>query len=525
MKRKQKFAVRSSKRIKTKFDVPYLETSSLSPVSTISDSIIDSQMAGTAAGFIGLAAGGPVVGDAAAQIGTIAGGLYGMRSFAGLSSIKRMGGQQRNIRARNDKSAMSTSGKAKVKRAKSVKVSTYLKKAVKQVMQGASATGIYKRCFSGNIGNAFNVVVGAVDGTLDMSVYGTSVPVVLLPSVSKSPNQKTWFGALCQTQFADNSVAITNTDLNFFTPGKIWHMASVLFNNKTDNPNPYATTTDNLAATFIQDTGAPAPTSQNLKITVKSSSAVLTMRNMSARVQFVDVYECVSTTKFQATAPLNACVELAKSLQDGTDAGEQNSIVNYNLGATKFDAQRNSFLSEGSVDAVSILKSNGLKWKYKKHSMMLAPGEMCTHTVVGPSGVLDFQKLWDPISNTYNTNCCVKDWSKHLMISVRPDFIMRATETNRGQRFVLQDTAKPSLMSGIIAVEVVENLSIVVPEVAGFVGRTAAAATGVGQPLNMRRNRMVINTITPAVGFLAASSFVYSTEQNPVQTISSNSFV
>jgi len=502
-------------------------TSSLSPTSSrrssVSDILVDAQVAGTAAGYAGLAAGGPVVGDVAAAVGTIAGGLYGALKVFGTSSKKNMG-MKRNILALNDKTAMSTSGKAKVKHVKRVKVSPYLKKAVKQVMQGAAASGLYRRSFSGMVGNVPNVSAAGFDGTLVTTVYGVAGTVgAYLPGTGKPNNQKTWWGCLGRTRETLNAELIPNTDLNFFTPAKILHYASVLFNNKGDRDDPYFTNTDNLSTTFLQDTGLPVNVANNLKIDVKSSSVLLTMRNMSGRVQFVEIYEMVSTTKFQNKPPINDLIELGQSVQDGTDPGETNNILGYYSGGTKYDKETRNFITEGSVDAVSVLKNHGLKWKYKKHTMAMAPGEMCTHTVKGPSGILDFQKLWNPETDSLNVLGAVKDWSKHLMISVRPDFALQGGSTfNAGQRWVRQSTVNPNLASGVISIEAVETVSIVVPEIAGFVGQLGGLGATKGQPLNQRKNRIVLNNITPSAGNNDVALFVYAAEQNPIAQNGSN---
>lgn len=512
--------------IKYAYGVPYTATSSVSSGSSrrssLSDVVMDSQIAGTVAGTAGLAFGGPAVGDVAAAVGTVAGGLYGGLKQFGVSAIKTMGNTKVVMNARANKSAMKTSGKAKVKREKKVKVTKYLKTAVKQVMQGEEATGYYRRSFSGMVGTAYNVTATGEDATIVTTVMDLPAsPIALLPGIGKPVNQKTWFGGLVKSQFAGATTAITDCDLNFFTPGKIWHMASVLFNNKEDHQNPYNTTTNNLSATWAVDTGVIASSAKNLKINVKSSSAVLTMRNMSGRTQFVEIYECVSTMKFQSQGPLASCIELAKNIQDGVDPGEVNSHVGYYNGTTKLDKDTLNFLTDGTIDAVAICKNNGLKYKYKKHTMMMAPGEMCTHTVEGPSGVLDFQKLWNPEVEQYITVGAVKDWSKHLMISVRPDFILHDVSVNNGARWTVQSNTQPTLLSGLIAVEVSESIAISVPEIAGFVGTGSAASAKVGQPLNLRRDRIVINNLTDKSSYANLNAFIYASEENPVAISSS----
>jgi len=484
----------------------------------------------TEAGRIVGGVGGLVAGGFAGErIGEIVGGATGfvvgaVRNIGDIAGPGVFGVSQKIMKnaavaKRVDKSSMAISGKAKVKRRKTVKVSPYLKKAVSQVIAGKQATGFYRRSFSGMIGVA-NACSGGTDIEVTSNVYGTTQVSWYIPSSIKAAGQRNFFNSLVQSGLTFDATILNNTDLNFFTPQKIWHAASVLFNNKQEFADPYSTTTNNLSPDFITNTGAPATGDpSNLKIDLKSSNVVLTLRNMSCRTVFVDIYECVSSLKFSDVNPLNEAIALAKNINDGTTAGTGvSSIVQYNDGTAERGNQSGLlWVTEGTVDGLSILKDNGWKWKYKKHSMMMASSEICTHTVQGPSGMLDFQKLWDGNAG-YKTKG-LKDWSKHLIIATRPDFCLRTSLTdgiNRGQRVTPQNSTKPRELFNQIAVEVSETFNIKVPEIAGFVRQVDTVNPQPAQPLNMKRKRIQITNLTNELGENSVTDLVYTSEFNPV---------
>lgn len=429
--------------------------------------------------------------------------------------------------SRVDKSAMKQTGKAKVKRVKKLKVSNYLKKAVKQVVAGSSAHGYYKRTFTGVVGvSAYDKAVPYADLELSSSstanggtaftVMGTTQTTAYVGSApARSIGGKTLFNTLCLKNTNGTGFrALANCDLNFFTPAKLWHAASVLFNNKTESADPYATTTGNLGAISHSTTGVINSTvPQNLKIELKSSHVAFNFKNLSARNVFVDVYECVSMLKFNISNPLNDLVTVARVIQDS--ATEDKIVQLYEIDGENNTSENFLFITCGDVDGVSIAKSNGWKWKYVKKTMMLSPGENCAHVMKGPTGMFDFARTMDG-PGVYKVNGAHKDWSKHLIIACRPEPTLRDTSavSNQGLRFTPQTELVYELFS-TISIECTEVMSIAVPEIAGFV--STAVAAGSGQPLNLRKKRIMLTNLNGGVAG-NVQNLVVSSEFNPVAT-------
>lgn len=464
---------------------------------------------------VGYATGGPVGAAGAA----IDGAINPLRFYQNKNMPTT---KQRVVNRLVNKSAMIKTGKARVKKVKPVKVSPYLKKAVKQVMKGQEATGFYQRTWTGLIGTM--CAVGTADYSVFSTQLGVSTNAVLAPSTQHNSDPKTWFSStFAETFTAGVEAAATPTvdgDFNFFTPGKIWHAASVLFNNKPENRDPYSSLASNIKTTFVDATGALTPsTPGQLEIFVKHSKVEFTFKNVSNRTLEVDIYECVSNLKFAQTMPLENAILSAVQLQDGTN---DNMIGYYSGGAVRTTS--NSVLLEGSVDGLALIKGNGFQWKYVKRTMVLQPQEICMHSMDGPSGMLQFKKLL--LNSAYQTAVGYKDWSKHVLISVRPDSVLKEvasstpTFTNQGNRIVNQTTATSGILHSPITVEVSESYRIAVPEVAGFV--TAAGAAGSSQPLGLRKPKIQITHIGPDNEVDLNTRLFTAREENPVATSTSS---
>lgn len=460
---------------------------------------------------------GPVVAEPAALYGAVAGGIAAWNSVGGVSQTKSM---KQVINSKANKSGMKVTGKAKVKTKKVVKVSPYLRSAIKQVNAGVQAQGLYKRTFAGLIGSATKSVLASTDFAPTQTIMGTSQIASVAASLAKSVGAKTWFSALCQQNTSSDYQVYADHDLNFFTPAKIWHAASVLFNKKAESNNPYSTTTGNLTATTGANGGLDPANPTNLKIDVKKSYVKFTMRNMSTRNVFVDIYECVSVMKFNPFNPLVDAVEVSELIQDNTTT--ENMVQVYENNA-ELNGPGNLFLTDGNTDAIAICKSNGWKWKYVKKSMLMAPGENCVHTVAGPSGLLNFQTCWDPVSSSYRVNNALKDWSKHVMISVRPEFaFLNGPTSHRGLRWN-PTIAASTLMASLIAVEVTEAMHITVPEIAGFIF-PVTQTEGTAQPLTLRKKRYQFTNLVDAPGVNTAVVVIANNEETPSSTQTSNLF-
>lgn len=497
-------------------ELPYVEKPPISGWD-ITNAVVSTanyaQAGATVGGLAGLAAAGPSGAAIGEAIGGVGGAVVGVVSNArsimgdGLPNKKMV--KPANLRV--DKSAMVKTGKVKVKKRKVVRVSSYLKSAIKQVSQGLTAQGLYKRTISGLIGYATQEGAAVADLQITATAMGTSQIVGYIPSGSaKVAGHKTWWNTLNERGTASNPLPQPQHDMNFFTPGKIWHAASVLFNQKAETSNPYDTT-DNLSTINVDATGVPVVSAQNLKINVKKSYAQFTFKNLSARTVFLDVYECVPTMKFNNANPLQDLVVVGNQIQDSSTA---DCIVQvFERGAEMTTtAPSQLFITDSTTDTVAVCKANGWKWKYVKRSMMLASGEVCVHTVDGPSGLLDLQKCFDPRTSNYQTANHLSNWSKGVIMSVRPDPILRSAGNNYGVP-IMPIVTGAAVMYGLVSVQVNEVISLAVPEVAGFTSNPVAA--GKGQPLNLRKKRYQFTNLS--VGYeTAINNLVNTTEFNPV---------
>lgn len=521
-KRKMRHDARDSrKRVRIVSSDEWETSEPHSPLVALSNAAVAAQEGSLVAGVAGLAIGGPAVGDAAATVGGIAGAaasLYNGWSSLYSSQNKKM---RSVVNRRVDKSAMKISGKANVKHVKKIRVSPYLKKAVKQVMKGASATGSYYRQITGLVGvSYFDKAAPYEDKQVTSSIMGTTQIGAYVPSCgSRSVGNKTFFNTLCDKTINGNDFNIrSNHDLNFFTPFKLWHAASVLFNHKVEHENPYNTTDGNLSTVYIDNTGLPADTTPaNLKIEVTKSYVTFNLKNLSARNVFVDIYECVPTERHNVNNPLVDLVNTSMNIQDGTNV--DTTVQLFEIDGENTTTEKLLFFTSGVVDGVAICKNNGWKWKYEKKTMLLSPGENCQHIMSGPSGVFDFQnKCYDAASTLFITKCASANWSKHVMIACRADPTLRdpATQVNAGLRYNPTTANKYELYSPV-AVEATEVMHIKVPEVAGFLRQTALPATTVGQPLNFRKKKIHISSITAGVAG-GIAGLVANSEFNPVAT-------
>lgn len=461
----------------------------------------------------------PVVGSIAATGAGLAGAAYGAAaSWKSTSTQKIMKGSLQNRMA--GKVAIKKSGKAKVRRVKSVKVSPYLKKAIKQVNAGQTARGLYKRSFTGLIGSAVNGTAAGADKEVTSTIMNSLQTAAYFPSGAfRTVGQKSWFNALMTKATAGNDpTVLADCDLNFFTPAKIWHAASVLFNAKAESNNPYATTTGNLTTTYVPTTGVLEPEAQNVKINVVDSYAKLQFKNLSSRTIYIDIYECVTTQKFNSYNPLHDMRVLALDSQDNT--ASERIVSLYEINRENTATMNLSYITSQDIDAPAILKQNGWKWKYAKKSIMISGGETITHVVKGPKGMYDMSKLWDTTGADHRINNAHQNWSKHLAISVRMDpILMSSTSVNYGARLTPIILNKYELF-GLVNVEVQEVMKIAVPEIAGFV--STAVVAGTGQPLNLRRRRYQITNIGPGYATLAATNLVNTSEEDPTGSTSTD---
>ena len=422
---------------------------------------------------------------------------------------KTMGTTTKAKKVLVNRSSMSVAGKTKVKRVKKVHLSDKFVKGVKQVMAGAASTGTYITIKQGMVGS----IVSPTNGTLTVVDLGLGAQnAILTPGQGSASGSRTLFNCLSQFSTSSNTTAVAETGFNYFTPAKILDAASVLFNGKALG-DPYIQT-DNLATTSVGGTGAPVPSVPGqLKINVLGSSVDFELKNVSNRTVTMEIWECTPTLKFQLANPLalvqSQCIAYLEPLNN-------NNMLYFQAGATT-----NALLYEQAVDPLAVLKKYaGLPMTWKKRTMILAPDETCIHSIIGPSGVLDFSKLSNstaaaPLaSSSPQLNCLLKGWSVGCIISVSGDQVIQPTLPGaRGDKAAYSDGVN-TRMGMPISMQIREYYRIAVPEVAGFI--TRAGAVGSVQQLNLRKPKIIIRNLVPVNGATNVNLIQVSNEANPV---------
>lgn len=444
------------------------------------------------------------------------------------------------------RSAMKVSGqKRKLKTEKTVKVSKKFRAMVKKVEEGAQATGSYTKIYAGWIGSYVNTSTSGSNfrlsqGTWPLAVYG---PNVGMPAGSRTLWSHLMFFKPQQpyaTNDGDEQLTVGGA-LEFFTPQKIRDAASVCFNRRAIDPDAYVNDLNMLTTQFNLGNGDPATgvAGQNgLKIHISNSYVQFKMKNTSARVVEVDVYECTPRLKFVNQNALSSLYETFEgtgaTVLDTATGNPFDNVVRYfnRQAANGSTGQVPGFILDGNFDAISMARQFGFQFNYTKKTMILAPGETCVHSIQGPKGIMDFSKL------AVDQNCQnkhVKGFSVSCIFSVRGDQVFKPNSESNAQRLVPtygpNPTATNNFCFGLpIAIEVEESYSIKVPEIAGFIVDSGVAGTR--QMLNLRKKKIVVGNFIDAngdqrattadVGNTATGSYLVNNEVNPVASISGN---
>lgn len=434
-----------------------------------------------------------------------------IKTTVGLPEKKNMGKGNTQVKAQKKlvkRSSMVVTGKTKVKRVRAVKVPMRLRKQIKAVMSSGTAHGTYITNKSGFIGSVTGA--GTIGGGFSGDDLNKTQTQVFFNGAGGLAG-RTLFNQLIDFRPGVQSQVVPNTGLNYFTPAKILDAASVLFNNKAINNNPYVQI-DNLSTLFTSASGASSLDPGNLKINVKGCSVQFTMKNVSNRVASVDIWEMTPTLKFQNTNPLNDLVTTVQAWSEATsDTNFQYFLNGANNGNGMFDP---------IIEMPSIAKKYmGYKFNWKKRSMVLAPDETCIHSIMGPKGIFDFKNIIKTNATSggatpdSDPDCLFKGWSVGVLISVAGDLVL-PTAVSAGGRYLYNAVVGACGMP--ISVEVKETYRIAVPEVAGYV--SVDAAPGVQQQLNLRKPKTIyVNQAT--IGNVA---YTVSNEVNPLDDAAGN---
>lgn len=426
-----------------------------------------------------------------------------------LSQQKETMAKSTSRRAQNsltNRSSMAISGRTNTKKVKSVNVPARLRKQIKQVMVGSASKGTYSVIKTGFIGSSMGNGIVALAG----DDLGKTQAAVYYNIVTRLPG-RTLFNQLVSYGTGSVTGIIPGTGMNFFTPAKILDAASVLFNNKIPSTNPY-NTFGNLSTFTTSSTGLPLSSNPGqLKINVLSSSVDFTMKNLSNRVVTIEIWECMPMLKFEDTNPLQSALTSVSAYSEVTSDGNF-SYYDGNESLNNFDP-----LFNVNVDFMAIAKKYmGLKFTWKKRTMVLAPDETCVHSIVGPKGVFDFKNVFNTPPNVTGTTAIpianltslYKGWSVGCLISVNGDLVLPTTVAQNEGGHAIFGTA--NYLSMPVAVQTKENYTIAVPEIAGFI--TTGALGGTQQMLNNRKPKVVVYDATALGNF----SYSVSNEVNPV---------
>lgn len=416
------------------------------------------------------------------------------------------------------KSTMKVKGKSRIKRRKTVKVSSKLRAAIKQVNAGDQAKGTYRRVVTGMVGYVGTTVADATYSH-NADLLGTTSAGVYGPSVTWGAGYRTLWSSLSYQAIGAASAGLAGRELNFFTLGKVMHAASCLFNGKQDDTNPY-TPNGNLSTEFINSTGAPtAGFGSSLKINVLNSWVKFEIKNVSQRVVEMDIWECTPKLKFENTPILN---QLFNAFADHSDGfgGINARVVSYTDAQTKGAANPSgNILLEGSVDPVALFSQMGFQYNFKKRTMILGPGETCVHTIQGFKGVIDYAKTrtTDPTGAIVQQIGLMKGMSVACLIGVRGDQVGKVSNTNVSYGAREQFIGGTGWMSMPVAINFVENYRIAVPEIAGFVTPPGPITGGTKTMLNYRKDRFHVYNIGPSLG--SAQAYSVSNEENPLFSV------
>lgn len=164
-----------------------------------------------------------------------------------------------------------------------------------------------------------------------------------------------------------------------FSPLDILDNASVLFNNRA------ATQTKGTASGFTTDFGSDSLDARIVKVNVIYQKFHLTLRNNSKRTWIIQLYEASPKKAFN-------CIE------DGDVVTQwENCMINEGSTDTDVTKKRINMLPTTPSTLYCTPKDSKFfmsKWNIEKHDIILDPGQVYDHVMIGPTGEYDFSKFW-----------------------------------------------------------------------------------------------------------------------------------
>ena len=429
------------------------------------------------------------------------------------------------INSQAGRASMTVKGKGKARPAhgKKVKVSRKLRTKIKEVIQAAKVRGTYITSRQGFVGIVKAPSAQTTNQTVNFSAVagiGASTAVQAICYNSFNGNTRCWWQGPSQAFTLPATVAnafSTGDDWQFFTPLKILDAASVLWNDKTIDRN-YTKMVGNFQMSETKATGVPVagsttnPNRLGQIIEVVNSFVTFELKNNTQRTMTLVFYHCKSKLKFNVITPLAQFIGGTGTTE--VDTGTASAHIRCGTSNPIPETLQNDPMVEPNhFDGFRSL------FTYEKVTVVIAPGETCTHNIQGPKNYrLDFSKL--QTANNDFGGCLYAPTTIGVMCSALPDLVSVSGGTTivggTTGRYVNTPATGPDAnyqLSLPVSVEVKEHFTLAMPENTGFFVQAFGANTV--QTLGLRRPmRAYGNFCTPNLSFGIA--YTRFDEENPI---------
>lgn len=418
----------------------------------------------------------------------------------------------------NAKSYKTTKGrKPKVKRVKQVKVSSRLRKQVKQVIAGGMTHGTYKTMRAGVVG-AFPTSTPYV---AEYPNYTTNTAIVGVANSNPSSMGTCWG----QPQIWLGSPAFPYSnyigyDWNFFTPQRFKDAASILWNSKAIDNN-YQITTNDIGVIQSGD-GQNVPTAKNagLKFKIRQSFVQIEFKSITGRETYIEMFLCTPKRK---TSTNNALKDLLQCVENEQGTGNNSYLYN----GAQVGPER--VVGELMFQPNMSREFNSL-WTYQKVEFKLAAGDTITKSIQGPSHCdIDYTKFVDISGQGEDA---ARQIAKGFGVSV----FMRLSYD---QQYAIDETTLISQFAGRfsggdngidkvsfpVCVEWKETFDLLMPDSAGFVTDIGQNPVTVShtQTLNQRKPRLAFGNFVLNSSEISMVRYDVN-EENPINEIQGDGF-
>jgi len=441
-----------------------------------------------------------------------------------------MGGGRGNVinrtAARTAKKITNSRVLKKVKGKRKVRVSSLLRKKIKQVIQSKNVYGEFHTVRHGNIGIMRDT--GFTSGqfiNMTMAGYGSSnLAVLKLPDPLPTDFRILWSCMTFNgTQFS------TGYDWLFFNPLKVMDAASILWNQKVPGQD-YTNQTGNFQMKTVIATGAPVAvgTAQDPQLTMNTIHVVnsfvqLEFKNLSNRGYHMKIYLCVPKQTFSETTPLSTFYDSLNT--EGEDANT--GLFSGTASGMSTPTTRDAMFFNPQVP-LKITPTFNAMFSYETVELDIAPFETVCHSIQGPKNMdYDYNKFFNGTRDQTG-----KMWKKStvaMIIELVPDLQWAGIGSAFGRILPPTGSVGPPIVGGIpnngtgmpIVMEVRETFKLTMPDNVGFIGRVLAA--GNIQMNNLKYNAKFYANWTNST-LVDATNPQYSihTREDPVEATASS---